>query len=63
MLDLAKCGHVVGALCVGNVVQLWCRSLDGGATDSRIIPVSFETEEMARYVALSIGVAVNGGIQ
>ena len=47
-VNLEKCGNVVGTMSYGPIVQVWCESLDGGTTDSRIITANFQNEAMAK---------------
>jgi hypothetical protein len=51
MINLDLYGECVGTMIYGNLVEFWCRSLDGDSTDTRIIPVTFPTEEIAQAVA------------
>ena len=43
-------GNCVGTMRYGCTVEVWCESLDGGPTDSRIVTVPFPTEEIAKAV-------------
>lgn len=51
IIDMSKVGTCVGTMLYGTTVQFWCRSLDGGVSDSRIISISFDNEDVARQVA------------
>lgn len=50
-IDFSKVGACAGTMRYGNIVQFWCESLDGGASDSRIISIEFPTEQIAEAVA------------
>jgi hypothetical protein len=51
MSNLDKCGNAVGTMSYGNIVQVWCQSLDGGPTDSRIFSVEFPSDGNALLFA------------
>jgi hypothetical protein len=55
LVDMSKIGEVIGNIRYGNVVQFWCRSLDGGPTDSRQVNITFPNEAIAIAVAEACG--------
>lgn len=61
MAKLDKCGNAIGTMSYGPIVQVWCESLDGGPTDSRIINVNFQNETLAQRFASWFSVWTTNG--
>lgn len=51
IIDMSKYGDCIGAMQFGTSVQFWCKSLDGGVTDSRQVTLTFKNEATAAAIA------------
>lgn len=50
-MDMSTVGKCFANQRYGTTVQFWCEAVDGGPTDSKLIDITFENEDIAKAVS------------